>query len=452
MANRKPDRESIPGSELGRALAACALALLMTVLTTQLHAQTLTVLHQFTGHDDGARPGAGMTMDRAGNFYGSTAYGGDWSCNNASFGGGGTPPGCGVLFKLKKAASGWVLNPLYIFPGSLQDYLPNYPGGLAIGPNGNLYGINFLGGNDLGIYGAGNVYNVTPAPTAPASVFAPWSYNVLYDFTGNLDPVDGANPSPSAPLVFDQAGNIYGTTGWGDPYSAGTVYELKPSGSGWTESVLYSFGGGSDGYRPHGVTFDDAGNLYGVTALGGNTDCGYGNGCGLIYELSPSRSGWTKTTLHVFQQGIDGGDSGPLIRDKAGNLYGITLENGPDNNGGTVWEMSPSNGGWTFSVIHAFPTATVNDYGPYALTMDAAGNLYGITSWGGHNNWGFLFKLTPSNGGWTYTELYDFGTAPGQTDGCWPQGSPLLDAAGNVYGLTEFCGTYGVGNVWKLTP
>src|SRR5271165_2622971 len=136
MANRKPDRESIPGSELGRALAACALALLMTVLTTQLHAQTLTVLHQFTGHDDGARPGAVMTMDRAGNFYGSTAYGGDWSCNNASFGGGGTPPGCGVLFKLKKAASGWVLNPLYIFPGSLQDYLPNYPGGLAIGSHG----------------------------------------------------------------------------------------------------------------------------------------------------------------------------------------------------------------------------------------------------------------------------------------------------------------------------
>jgi hypothetical protein len=423
---------------------------LTVVLLHTAQAQTLTVLHEFMGHDDGARPGAGMTMDRAGNLYGSTMYGGDWSCTGLEAGGGGSPPGCGVLFKMKKTGSGWVLDPLYVFPGDLQDYLPNYPGGLAIGPNGSLYGINFLGGN--GADGPGDLYNVVPPPSAPVSVISPWSYNVLWYFTGYAD---GANATRSAPLIFDQAGNIYGTTGWGGPGTDnyGVVYEATRSGSSWTVNGLYSFLGGTDGQGPAGVVFDDVGNLYGVTVSGGNSDCGVFHGCGTVFELSPSQSGWTKTILHVFQQGIDGGTPGPLIRDSHGNLYGITMQYGPDNNGGTVWEMSPSNGGWTFKVIHAFPTYTVDDYGPYALTMDAAGNLYGISSWGGHNNWGFLFKLTPSNGSWIYTELYDFGTAPGQTDGCVPQGAPLLDAGGNIYGLNEFCGSAAdIGNVWMFTP
>lgn len=120
-----------------RALA-YALAFLAAILTTSLHAQTLTVLHEFTGHNDGARPG-GLIKDRAGNLYGSTAYGGDFSCN----GGDGGVPGCGVLFEVKRDGSGWILNPLYIFPGSGQGDLSNYPGGLAIGPNGSLYGTNF---------------------------------------------------------------------------------------------------------------------------------------------------------------------------------------------------------------------------------------------------------------------------------------------------------------------
>ena len=421
---------------------------LIFATTIWVQAQTFTVLHEFTGHNDGARPG-GMTKDRAGNLYGSTAYGGDFSCN----GGDGGPPGCGVLFKLKKDDTGWVLNPLYTFPGSLQGYLSNYPGGLAIAPNGSLYGTNFLGGNGLGIYGDGSIFNATPSPVAPASVLAPWTYSVIYEFSGSSD---GANPTGTAPLLFDQAGNIYGTTAYGDgSTNYGVVYEATRSGSSWMVTGLYSFLGGSDGYSPIGVVSDDAGNLYGVTGLGGNTGCDYGDGggCGLIYELSHSQSGWTKTTLHIFEQGVDGGNSGALIRDGSGNLYGITTGYGPNSNGGTVWEMSPSNGGWSFSVIHAFPTETLNASGPFPLTMDAAGNLYGLTTLGGAANVGFLFELTPSNGGWAYTELYDFGTMPGRSDGCYPQGAPQLDAAGNIYGTTELCGgSADVGNVWKFTP
>ena len=420
--------------------------------TPAAYAQTLTVLHAFTGgQNDGARPGAGMTMDRAGNLYGSTIYGGDWSCTGLEAGGGGAPPGCGVLFKVKKRSSGWIFIPLYIFPGDLQGYLPNYPGGLAIGPNSSLYGVNFFGGISNGADSAGDVFNATPPPTAPASAFAPWSYSFVYEFKGSLEQTDGSNPTRSAALLFDAEGAMYGTTGYGGLPNAGVVYKLTPAGSGWTESVLYSFLGGSDGRGPHGVVLDNAGNLYGVTD-GGNTDCSPFRGCGTVFQLSPSQSGWTKTTLHTFQQGTDGGVPGPLVRDSAGNLYGITEGFGPDNSGGTVWEMSPSNGSWTFNVIHAFPAETVDDYGPYALTMDTAGNLYGITSWGGHMNYGFLFELTPSNGGWTYTELYDFGTASGQTDGCTPQGSPLLDGDGNIYGLTEFCGRFDLGTVWEFTP
>ena len=434
--------------------ATLALIIAFALSGAAAYAQTLTVLHQFSGGEsDGARPGAGMTMDRAGNLYGSTIYGGDESCTGLEAGGGGAPPGCGVLFKMKKSGSGWLFIPLYIFPGDLQDYLPTYPGGLAIGPNGSLYGINFFGGLTNGPESAGDVFNAAPPPTAPASVFAPWSYSFAYSFKGSLDQADGSNPTRTAPLLFDAGGAIYGTTGYGGLANDGVVYKLTPSGNGWTESVLYTFLGGSDGVGPHGVVLDNAGNLYGVTGVGGNQDCSPFRGCGTVFELSPSQSGWTKTTLHTFQQGVDGGVAGPLIRDSAGNLYGITLGFGPNDSGGTVWEMSPSGGGWTFTVIHAFPAETVDDYGPYALTMDAAGNLYGITGWGGHNNWGFLFKLTPSGGGnWTYTELYDFGTASGQSDGCNPQGSPLLDANGNLYGLTEFCGRFDVGTVWKFTP
>lgn len=435
-----PERNSVWIARINWRTATVALVVVATLATTMVaaptaNAQSLTVLHAFTGGNDGALPGAGMTVDRAGNLYGSTEYGGDLSC----FGGGeGLPNGCGVLFEVKKTGSGWLFDPIFIFPAKLTGYLSNYPGGLAIGPNG-LYGIT----NEGGVQDNGTVFRVAPALTGPSNVFAQWKYNALLKFTGD----DGAAPTRLDPLRFDSAGNIYGAATYGGPANDGVVYELAPSGAGWTESVLYSFTGGSDGEHLRGMIFDDQGNIYGVAAYGGNNDCEYG--CGLVYKLTPSASGWTETILHIFQQGIDGGWPGPLIRDKAGNLYGLTEAYGPDNSGGTVWELSPSSGGWTFSVLQAFPTSTVYDYGHYPLTMDAKGNLYGISSYGGANNYGFLFELTPSSGGWSYTDLYDFGA---DYDACVPQGAPILDPAGNIYGVTEGCGKYSYGTVWEFTP
>jgi hypothetical protein len=405
---------------------AIALGIVLTVVALAAHAQTFTVLHNFTDQNDGGSPAAGMTVDSHGTFYGTTEYGGDLSCD------GGGPPGCGVLFKFKNTGSGWVLTPIHAFNDS---QFPTYPGVPAVGSDGNLYDVTFLGGT----YSSGRVFTVIPLP------FGRWAYKVLYQFTGGSD---GGCPTTLAPVLFDSAGNIYGAATCGGPTNSGVVYKLTRSNTGWKESVLYSFTGGNDGSNPHGITFDAAGNIYGVAADGGgNQNCGFNKGCGTIYKLTPSPSGWTETTLHTFQQGVDGGHSGPLIRDKAGNLYGITEQYGPNNNGGTVWELSPSNGGWTLSVLYAFPTATVDDYGPYALTMDTAGNLYGISNEGGLYSRGFLFKLAPSNGGWTYTDLHDFGG-----EGCYPQGAVLLDTAGNLYGGTQFCGTYGYGVLWKFTP
>jgi uncharacterized repeat protein (TIGR03803 family) len=319
-------------SASGSRTATAALALLITfaavvIITPVVKAQTFTVLHDFGDGSDGALPGAGMTVDRAGNLYGSTEYGGDLSC----FGGGeGLPNGCGVLFREKKTGSGWLFDPIYIFPAKQSGYLSGYPGGLAIGLNGILYGIT----NEGGIQQNGTVFNVVLPTTSNG--FAPWNYNLLHDFTGN----DGAAPTRLDPLLFDSAGNVYGAATYGGPDNDGVIYKLTPSGGGWTESVLYSFTGGSHGEHIRGMTFDGQGNIYGVTAFGGNSDCEYG--CGTVYKLTPSKSGWRETTLHIFQQGIDGGWPGPLIRDKAGNLYGLTEGYGPDNNGGTVWELSPS--------------------------------------------------------------------------------------------------------------
>lgn len=418
-----------------RTIALVFLTLFATTFLTvpMTPAQTLTVLHNFTGGGDGSEPQTGMSVDRHGVFYGVTQYGGDENCDL------GGVPGCGVLFQLKSAGSGWVLTPLHNFHDGAFPVAPGVP---VVGPNGTVYGVTFQGG----LYSAGLIYNARPLPTAPISDITFWNYTPIYQFIGKND---GGAPARHSPLLFDAAGNFYGTTAGGGPENAGVIYQMTPSGNGWTQSVLYAFTGGSDGGVPENIVFDGEGNMYGAAHDRGNQGCN--SGCGTIFKLTPSGSGWTITTLHTFQQGVDGGWPGPLIRDQAGNLYGLTLSWGPLS-GGTVWELSPASGGWTFSVLHSFPSDTVGDYGPYALALDTNGNLYGVTNWGGANNTGFLFKLSPANGGWTYTDLYDFAVRGGQGAGCYPQGTPLLDAEGNIYDTAEQCGAYGWGTIWEFTP
>ncbi|MGA2372798.1 MAG: choice-of-anchor tandem repeat GloVer-containing protein [Candidatus Korobacteraceae bacterium] len=217
---------------------------------------------------------------------------------------------------------------------------------------------------------------------------------------------------------------------------------MTHSGGGWTETVLYSAQPGEDGNNPlGGVVFDRSGNLYGVFWEGGLCDVG------AVYQLSPLGSSWTEQTLYGFPCSGDDGlyPTGGLIIDQSGNLYGTTLESG-SSGGGTVFELTPANGGWTFNTQYSF----LGNVGPEAkLIMDAAGNLYGTTYYDGAYGAGSVFKLTPSNGGWTYTSLHDFSAG---SDGALPVSNVVFDANGDLYGTASYGGGYGHGVVWEITP
>jgi len=399
-------------------------------------AQTYTVIHNFTG-PDGATPMVGLTMDKAGNLYGTTEYGGtggEGYCGSS---------GCGTVFKLAHKSSGWVFNPLYSFQGGSDGAYPEAR--VVIGADGSFYGTTTKGGEPGDCYGwpgCGTVFNLKPSPARPKTALSPWTETVLYRFQGTPD-----GSYPAGEMAFDYTGSLYGATSGGGAYGhdySGTIFELAPSNGGWTESVLYSF----QQAEPNGVTFDQAGNLDGTTVIGGDNDDG------TVFQLARSGPGWTLNTLHDFS-----GDDGyslfaGVTFDSAGNLYGATLNSQP-NGDALVFEMTPSNGGWAYNVLYRF----VQSYGggPAAqLVMDAAGNLYGTTRGAAFTNnpFGSVFKLTPSNGGWFYTDLHDFA---GGSDGSTPYSSLVLDAQGNIYGTASAGGTSsnckgGCGVVWQITP
>jgi uncharacterized repeat protein (TIGR03803 family) len=260
-----------------------------------------------------------------------------------------------------------------------------------------------------------------------------WKEKVLYRFKGGSD---GAVPY-SGDLVFDRAGHLYGTTLYGGAegcygVGCGTVFMLTPSDGGWTKNTIHVFVGPPDhGTAPtSGVVFDKGGNLYGTAR-------------GVVYQLAPSASGWTEKILYDTHACTFGG----LVFDQDGNLYGTTCGDGGPDGGGTVFRLRPSNGSWTYTLLHQF---SGSGYGPISsLTLDRAGNLYGTTYRNGAYGAGSVFKLTRSGRSWTYTSLYDF---TGGNDGCYPAGSVALDANGNIYGTTEWGGMYGGGVVWEIMP
>lgn len=178
------------------------------------------------------------------------------------------------------------------------------------------------------------------------------------------------------------------------------------------------------------MIFDNNGNLYGTTA----SLVGAG-----VYELSRSQGGWILSNIYRSNPNIA---SAGLIKDDLGNLYGATPDGGPLG-GGTVFELTPSGGGWMYNLLYGL----TGSFGPCCkVIMDAGGNLYRTTEADGANGWGSVFKLTPSGGGYTYTSLHDFGACG--SDGCDPHGDPILDRGGTLYG-TAGGGTAGV--VWEIT-
>ncbi len=404
-------------------IAAWAGAFVLAVFPAQAaQAQTLHILHNFTDGADGANPEGRLSIDRGGHLYGTTYSGG------TQFDG-----GQGLVFRMSPPGSGWTFAPIYTFNTNSDGIDP--AAGVLFGPDGILYGTTDNGGT---------VFTLRPSPTFAPTVLSPWNINWLFSFPLNQD-------APAGDVIFDAAGNIYGVTWTGGSNGCflnrgcGMVYKLIRSGGAWALSILYVFQGGADGTYPTGVTFDSAGDLIGTTVNGGTNDAG------VIFELTPSGDSWTESVLYNFDCQGNGGcvPEAGLISDAAGNFYGSTTQS--SGYSGVIFELSPSNGGWTYNVLAQIPP--IYRGGPFApLTMDAAGNLYGTVSNVSLSNPGAVFKLAHGSGGWTFTSLHDF---TGPPDGSDPMSTVSIGPNGNLYGTTFHggnCGGSGCGTVWEITP
>jgi uncharacterized repeat protein (TIGR03803 family) len=380
-----------------------ALASVVGLAIPCAQAQTFSVVHSFTGGSDGGYPVTGFMMSATGALYGTATAGGTY--------------GYGVVFKVTGKGKETVL---HSFAGGADGATPD--GGVIMNASGALFGTTTAGGAS----GSGTVFRVEGTKET-----------VLYSFAGGTD---GANPQ--AGLTMDAAGNLYGTTSQGGPAGNGTVFELvapKKKNGQWTETVLYSFGTGTDGATPiGGVHLDAAGNLYGTTSLGG------ANGYGTIFEVTP---GGTESILHSFQNADDGAyPYAGLISDAAGDLYGAATDGGAGG-GGTIFELTPSNGSFTFNVLYSVPGWGIS--GNFRdLMLDASGNIFGATHCDGNDSAGTVFELSPSGGSWNYTLLYTF---TGGDDGLYSI-SNLVMKNGKLYGTTIDGGANGAGVIYKLSP
>jgi len=406
-----------------------ALAVILTLAAFALPASAEwkeQVLYSFQGIPDGATPVGGIVFDSAGNLYGATQDGGSSSCRSAD-------SQCGTVFQL----------------------------------------------------------------SPPAQKGDPWTETVLYVFKGNTNN-DGAEPFGG--LVIDGAGNLYGTAGFGGTGSCsllgtlmgcGTVFELSPpaqKGGAWTETVLYSFQSGKDGYLPNGdLVFDAAGNLYGATTYGGgygSCNAPYFQYCGTVFKLSPPKQkggNWAEKVLHSFKGGTKGkadGDganpNGGLVLDGKGAIYGTTYyggnETGECNGGvggtgcGAVFELTPPSrkgGDWGKNILHRFNGMDGGE--PAAgVIFDLSGGLYGTTSGGGDNGYGLVYELKPRAGkshAWWEKVLHHFTDG---TDGADPMAGLVHDSHDNLYGTAQYGSggsVYGTvfelkgrsgGGTWKL--
>jgi uncharacterized repeat protein (TIGR03803 family) len=406
----------------------------------------LTTLYGFP-FSDGAAPYTNLLPDGLGDFYGTSSYGGAYDL--------------GSVFELTPNANGgWKETIIYSVPsGRLTGVNGVSPSSLIRDSAGNLYGITSYGG----VWQYGSMFELSP------SAGGGWTEQELYHFSNLAYPQGG--------LVFDKAGNLYGTTTEGGTYGDGIIFQLTPGAGGtWNFNTIYNFQGyPSDGADPMAaLVLDEAGNLYGTTQKGGpSTNCvgGAGKplGCGTVFELSLVAQQWTEKPLYSFMgSSVDGSSpESNLIFDGAGNLYGTTANGGNEGpclvnkipSCGIVFELSPTAGGdWSERILYEFTNANGDGSTPLAgLLFDKSGNLYGTTSAGGafsaslcRGGCGTAFELAPSSGGgWTESVLHSFGSG---YDGTYPASGLVLDSAGNLYGTTAAGGQAGVGTIFKIKP
>jgi uncharacterized repeat protein (TIGR03803 family) len=380
-----------------------------------------SILYEFTGGaSDGYFP-FGLTIDRKGNLFGTTAAG---------------LAGDGTVFELRRDSDGsWNEDVLYDFSRDCCVDGATPDGKLVFDASGNLYGTTELGG---GSTGGGTVFKLTRTGNE-------WIGDLLYSFlfgstSNGYYPIGG--------VVFDRNGNLYGTTLYGGgeelcngDYGCGTVYELTPGAAGiWAHTLLYSFSGGDDGANPlAGLALDGSGNLYGTTSLAG------AHGDGTIFELTPNSAGtWDNTVLHAFTGGADGATpSAPLTFGPDGNLYGTT-ENGGAYGYGNVFQLTRGGSGvWQEKVLHQFTNGSDGASPQSGLIFDSKGNIYG-TAWSGGNRQsdGVVFELVKSADSYVENVLYSF---PGGAGGQNPNTQLVFDQVGNLYGTVPHGGTTGKG-------
>jgi uncharacterized repeat protein (TIGR03803 family) len=425
--------------------------LLFTVPTA---GQTLTAIYDFAGPPDGNSPSGILVEGEGGVLYGTTNSGGTGTCK-IDF----QPPGCGTVFSLTPPASpggAWTEKVIYNFAGGSDGAAPW--AGVVTGKHGVLYGTT--------AYSFGTVFSLTP----PASPGGSWTLTTLHSFAGGSK--DGAIPYGG--VLVGKAGVLYGTTYDGGTGGQGTAYKLTPpktSGGSWEIKLLHSFVNGKDGAGPYSsLAMDSAGALYGTTAHGGTSSMG------TVFSLTPPATAgrrWTEAVLHSFTGSSDG--CYPLAGVAVGSggvLFGTTTSVGCSHPSyGTAFAMTPPaspGGAWTENVLYNFagkPTDGGNPFGGVAI--GAGGVLYGTTTYGGASgfgNAGSVFQLTPPaspGGAWTESLLYSFDSTGTGSDGVAPYAGVLIGSGGVLYGTTYTGGTAacpgssegsGCGTVFSLTP
>jgi uncharacterized repeat protein (TIGR03803 family) len=382
-------------------LALLAAAVLTIAPVADSSAAKYTTLYSFTGIGQGSGPGGKPLLDAKGDIFGTTQYAG-----------GGYP---GTIYSFSASSVFTVLHTFQAAPDGAEPIA-----GVVANSAGDLYGTTTGGGSA----NVGSVFRIG----ALGANYRLDSFHFL----------SGANLTSG--LVLDAAGNLYGMATQGGANKLGTVYKVQPDGE---ISVLHSFTGGADGQNPLGGSLaqDSAGNLYGTTSNGG------ANGYGVIFKVTPAGE---ETVIYTFNSKNNGcfEPNNSLAIDTAGNLYGSTSHGGGEFGQGCVYRFSPDAALTVLHVFGANNSGTAGGAYPLAgVTLDAQGNIYGVTTLGGYDNAGTIYRITPTG---QYTVLYSFTNG---SDGAGNFASELaITPTGALLGVDGVGGTYGYGNLFTITP